>query len=447
VTGSLAPLRPLRLPPVYRERLANGLEVILVRHGASPLMSARLVIRAGSVCDPPGKEGLADLTAQLLRRGSLRRSAEALDEAVEFVGGSLSVGAAADWLSVRVSGPSVHARQLLDVLAEVIREPRFDGKEVEGARTRTAAELASDRDDAAAIADKAMARHLWGSHPYGNDGSGTPTSVGRLRREDVVAFHRALVGPRVSALCIVGQLDPVKALRLARRALGDWVAGPERAAPIAEPGACPGAGKVLLVDGPELTQSQVRLGWHTLGRADPDAIALRLVNHVLGGGFTSHLVKEARVRRGLTYGISSHFGWLGSAASHEIATSTRAAHTREIIDVSLAQVAGLRARGPSAAALLAAQRYMVGMYPSTVERGDSIATRLTEAWLFGLGGDWIDHYRERIVRVSHVEAVAVAKARLAPHPPAMVVVGNAEKIARRLSSLGPVRVQRLADFE
>ncbi|HEX4621907.1 MAG TPA: insulinase family protein, partial [Myxococcaceae bacterium] len=182
-------LRPIHLPPVQSFALGNGLGVKLVRHPRVPMATMRLLIRAGSDADPKGREGLADLTAQLLRRGTRKRSARALDEAVERIGGSLAIGCGADWLAMRISAPGVYLEPLLGLLAELIRSPKWDAAEFRSTRARALAELASDRDDPELVADRAIARQVWGAHPYGRAGSGTLASVGRLKRSDVSGYH------------------------------------------------------------------------------------------------------------------------------------------------------------------------------------------------------------------------------------------------------------------
>src|SRR4029077_11439310 len=156
-------------------------------------------------------------------------------------------------------------------------------------------------------------------------------------------------------LSIVGAVEVKNAAKLAHQAFRAWQGGPSAAPPPLPPPAVDGP-RVLLLDGPELTQSQVRLGWRGISRLHPDADTALVVNHVLGGSFTSRLMRAARVKRGLTYGISSHFDMRVHGGTFELGTATKVETTREIIDVSLGEIAAYR-KGPAAAELRAAQRY------------------------------------------------------------------------------------------
>jgi zinc protease len=439
-------LRPIRLPPVHAWALGNGLNVQLVPHARVPLVAMRMLLRAGSDADPKGREGLADLTAQLLRRGTKRRSARALDEAIEQIGGSLGIGCGADWLALRISAPSAYLDRLLALLAEVIRSPKWDASELRSTRARALAEIASDRDDPEWVVDRALARQVWGLHPYGKDGSGTLASVARIRRSDVAAFHEQWLGPRVGLLTIVGDIQVARAAAAVRRAFGGWRGGP--AAPVAVRAAppSPGAGKVLWIHRKDLSQSQIRIGWQAALPPDSGALPAILVNHVLGGSFVSRLVLAARVRRGLTYGIGSHLDWRVHGTSHEVSTSTATAQTGKMINVILDEISALKARGPRAQELAAAKQAIVGLYPASLERNESIASKLGDVWLFGLPGDWIERYRERVAAVSRADAARAAGRVLSPHPPAIVVVGNASRAARQLRALGPVKVVPLTEY-
>jgi zinc protease len=157
-----SPAAEVRLPPRTELTTANGLKVILARRGPLPLVSVRLVVRAGSALDPRGKEGLAAFTARLLRRGTAHRSADELNEAVEFVGASLAVGASEDSLTLGLTTPTAHLPEMLKVVAELAAEPAFPEREVASARDRLLAELANDLDDPADVADRGLLRAVWG---------------------------------------------------------------------------------------------------------------------------------------------------------------------------------------------------------------------------------------------------------------------------------------------
>lgn len=441
-----APSR-LELPPIEESVLPGGLTVLLARRPELPLVSIRLMIQAGSAMEPPDRHGLADFTLRLLRRGVTGMGADAINEAVEFVGASLDTGAAEDYAVLRITTPAEHVPAMLEMLGRLVREPSFPEEEVQSARARTLAELASDLDNPALLAERGIVRALWGEHPYGHEVAGSAAHVARFTREDVVRFHRERMGPRVAMLIAVGDLDPASFTAAAERAFRGWSGGPDTAPAL--PGLERAAleGQVVVVDKPDQTQSQVRIGVLAFPRAHPDYMPAYVVNAGFGGGFTSRLVDAIRVKRGLSYGAGSALdtlragGWLG------ISTFTKTASTREIIDVALEQAALLRRKGLTPSELARTQRYVSGTYPLRTETNEAIAAGIGESRLYGLGDDWMARFRERVHAVTPAEATRVAARHFFPGPPTIVVLGRAAEVQGQLSGLGPVRVWSSSELE
>jgi zinc protease len=436
---------PLTLPAIHESTTSSGLKVLAAERGPLPLVAARLVIRAGSATDPAGKHGLADFTARLLRRGTTKMSADEIDETIEFVGASFSVGANEDLLSFFVVTPAEHFPAMLSMLGQIVREPAFPEREFDMAKMRALAGFANDLDDPSVIADRAFTRALWGDHPYGHDVGGSTPHVLSFQREDVVRFHRERMGPRVALLTVVGAVSPKQVAEEAEKAFAGWEGGPE--APPELPAGEVATGRVLVVDKPEQTQSQVRIGGPGFRIGHPDYFPSTAMNIALGGGFTSRLVNEVRVERGLTYGIHSYFETMSAGGVFGISTFTKTDKTREIIDVSLAEVGKVRKGGIPTAELKKAQRYLAGLYPLRTETNESVAAVISDMRLNGLGDDWVEKFRERLLAVTSKQTVAVASKYLFPKSPLIVVLGRAEEVKQQLKGLGPVTVVPATDYQ
>jgi zinc protease len=424
----------------------DGLEVEVARRGRVPLVSVRLVVQCGSAQDPKERLGLADFTVRLMRRGTTRLDADALNEAVEFVGGTLAVFAAEDFVALAVTTPAEHLGDMLEVLAQMVREPTFPAHEFETERDRTLAQFANDLDDAGLLADRALQRAIWGSHPYGHDVAGNSASVQRLVRDDLVGFHRDYFGPRASRLVLVGAVDLPTARPLVERAFAGWRGGPSgpRVPPRLERAS--GEGKVLVVDRPSQTQAQVRLGGLAYCRGESTTFPAQIMNAALGGGFTSRLVREVRVKRGLSYGVGSSFETMRAGGSFSVSSFTKVKTTRALLDVTLGEMAKMRERGPTSAELKKAQEYLAGLFPLRVETNEAVASAMTDLWLYALGEDWVDSYRARIRAVTRAEAAEAAARFCFALPPAVVLVGPAEALQRAGEAFGEVTVVPGADF-
>jgi zinc protease len=440
--------RPLTLPTVTESTTSSGLTVLAAERGPLPLVSMRLVLRAGSATDPKDKHGLADFTVRLLRRGTARLSADAIDEAVEFVGASLATGVSEDLMSLYLTTPAEHFSAMLSVLGQLVCEPTFPEKEVALSRERSLAQFANDLDDASTVADRAFTRALWGKHPYGHDVGGSASHVGTFTREDAERFHRERLGPKGAMLVVVGAVKPELVAAEAEKAFAGWLSKDQlepQAAPPVEGVAQ--AGRILLVDKPDQTQSQVRIGGPGYRLGHPDYFPSTAMNIALGGGFTSRLVNEVRVERGLSYSVGSYFDAMNAGGAFAISTFTKTASTREIIDVVLGEVEKVRKGGITPRELKSAQTYLAGLYPMRTETNESIASILADIRVHGLGEDWVEKFRERLCAVTPKQVKAASAKYLFPQAPAIVLLGKASEVKKQLKGLGPITVVPVSEYE
>jgi zinc protease len=434
---TIAAGRGLRL---HRFQTPDGLSVTVAPRGRIPLVAVRLVLSSGAAVDPPGKQGLADFTMRLLRRGTAHRDAHALDEAIEFVGASLGLFAGEDQVAVALTTPAEHLPAMLEVLAELVRVPSFPEEEVRTERERSLGQFANDVDDPSLLAERALIRAAWAPHPYGHDVSGTRASVSRFTREDAVRFHADHFGPRPAQLFVVGAVDPDAVSAQVEEAFGAWAGGPEHGVELPPVEGMVQAGKVVVVDRPDQTQSQVRLAGPAYRRGAPVQFAAQVVNVALGAGFTSRLVREVRVKRGLSYGVGSSFDTLRAGGIFSVSSFTKVETTGQLLSVMRHEVDRMRGGGPTRAEVEKAQRYLAGLFPLRTETNESLAAVLADMALYGLGDDWLDCYRDRVRAVTRAEAREVAARYCFPEPPVTVVVGPAERLRPQLERFGPVSV-------
>jgi predicted Zn-dependent peptidase len=172
-----------------------------------------------------------------------------------------------------------------------------------------------------------------------------------------------------------------------------------------------------------------------------------VMNTVLGGGFTSRLVSEIRVKRGLSYGAGSSFEMMSAAGTFTVSSFTKTETVNELIDVSLAQVKKMKTKGPSATEVATVQRYISGLYPARLETNEAIAGAIADVVHYGLTDTWISHYRERIAQVTVEQAAAAAKKHLFGNQRAIILVGNAQALRPKVEQYGPVTVLSANDLE
>lgn len=446
---SAAPLSvaPLNLPPVNEQTLPNGLSVVTVERHDLPLVAMRLLVPTGAGRDPEGKAGLASMTGSLLRRGTASRNSEQIDDAIESVGGLLGVDVGYETTTLASTVPSEHAATALEVIADLVRHPSFPEAEYETAKRLTLAHLRNDLDDPSTVADRALVEFFYGQgHPYGSPVNGRTASVSSFTRDDVVRFHRDTYTPHRALLIFVGDIDATKARELATKVLGDWTGVKTQPLTIAPPTSSKGV-EILLVDKPDATQAQVRVAVPGLSRRDPRFFSAAMANTIVGGGFTSRLVDEVRVNRGLSYAVSTRVVALREFGAITYSTFTKTETVREILDVSFGVLDEFRAEGPTDEELDKAKRFVVGLYPSRVESIEGLAEALGAARILGLPFESISEYRTRIAEVPLERVKEAAKLYPSTSAARIVVVGNAVKIRPQLEGLGTVTIRKAVEFE
>jgi zinc protease len=440
-------LRPLKLPPHERRRLGNGLQLHLVPRGPLPLVAVRLVMRGGSVWDPPGRAGVADFASRLFRRGAGGRSADDISEAVDFVGAALGGYANEENVVLSLSAPSKHLEAMLELMGLVLQQPDFPPDEIESARRRTLAQLQNELDDPGTLAERAWARAMWGTHPYGHETLGQRRSIEALTRDDLLEFHRTRLSPRLAHLYVVGDIDVDRVTTVAERVFGTWTGGPEFAPMVPDWAGPNDAGHVIIVDKPEQTQVQVRIGAAGVRRGHVDHFPLIVMNAVLGGGFTSRLITEIRVKRGLSYGASSSFDMMSGAGTFLVSSFTKTKSVGTLLDVALGEVKKMRTKGPTPVEVDTMKRYISGLYPARLETNEAVAGAIADVQHYGLPDDWISGYRDRVNAVTAKDAGAAAAKHLFTDQRVIVLVGDARGLTSVAGKYGLVTVAKPADLE
>ncbi len=434
-----------RFSPPDRTILKNGLTVLVIERRGVPLVQIRMLVRAGATADAAGKEGAASLTARLLKRGTRGRTAQQFAEETEFVGGVIGAGASHDATSIGAEFATRDLEIAFNLFADMVLNPAFREEEVAREKRLLLAEIQGALDEPAAIASAALSRTVFAGHPYGRPPEGTRRSIGAITRADLAAFHEARYSPHNALLVISGDIQASQALPGAERHFGAWKRRGPGEPKIADPVPVRGR-QVVLVDRPEATQSQIRLGQVGLRRNDPDWVAAEVANGLLGGSFTSILNEEIRVKRGLTYSIRSWLSGRRAPGIWGISTFTKNETVLETIQLTLDQVRKARAGDWPEGALEKTRAYMAGQYPLRIESPEDLAGEVLSAEFFGLGADAIPGYPAK-VKGTGVEAVKKGAARVfADENLAIVVVGPAQMLREPLSILGPVTVRTPAEI-
>jgi zinc protease len=432
------PLRPAEFPPFRQETLPNGLRLVLIERHDAPLVSLSLAVPGGTAADPAGKEGLAQLTAELLARGAGGRTAEQIAAAAEAVGGSVAAGAGTDHLSVEADFLAADAPLAFELVADMAARPALPAAELEIARGALVSQLQVVQGTPAFLAQKHLAARLYGGHPYARLLS--PQSVRGITRDDVAAFAAARLRPRGALLIVAGDLDWARARALAERAFGGWTGAPAPLPSAPAPAARAGGPEILLVHRPGSVQSNILAGNLTAGPTDDRRAAATVAVHVLGGGMTGRLFTILREQRGWTYGsyasLSRPLGTGTFQANAEVRTEVTDSAVAEL----LAQLRRLRDEPVDEAELARTRDALVGGFPLGIVTVRQVAAQVRTGRLLGLPDDDLRTRRTALAAVRPADAQAAARAYVRPEEMTVVVVGDAPRVYEGLRRIAPVRI-------
>ncbi len=438
VPAADAPTTEYRVPHPVSRTLPNGLVVHVFEDHGLPSVYFRLLVKTGASSETADKAGLAAMTAEVMRKGTTTLTSQQLAEKVDFVGAQLEVGAERDF-SQAVAQARVQDRDLvLGLLADVVQHPTFVADEVGRARSQTQAAILQSRDNPGTIADEHFEALIHGSHPYARPLSGDEKSVGGLKREDLIAFHRTYWRPNNAVLAVAGDVRADEMFAAVEKAFGGWERAEVPPRPTITNPDLSGT-RVRLVDKPDLTQSQVRIGYVGLPRTTPDYFPVQVMNYILGGGgFASRLTAEVRAKQGLTYDISTSWAYGVDPGTFEIETFTKNATVKQAIDATFAVVRQYRDQGPTADELAKAKSFYLGAFPFLFESPGDVARQWLVAQFYGLGDDYFDKYRERMRAVTVEDVKRVAQKYLRTEPVVIVVAGRGDSVQAQLAAFGPV---------
>ncbi|MFM2068563.1 MAG: hypothetical protein RLZZ584_3472 [Pseudomonadota bacterium] len=383
------PVRPLELPRVQEFRLANGLTVIVVGPAGEgrplPLVSASLLLRTGSLADPADRAGLADLTATLLAKGATRSGkavdATTLARQAEALGGSLSTGAGADSTTVAMTVMPARLEAAVALMADVLRRPLLQAAELERARTQAIDGLRVSLSEPGGLASRVARKLWWGAGPAA--AVTTPASLQRITVADVTAFHRRWARPDRAALVLAGDIDLDGARRLAGKLLADWTAPADAAPELPAQPPAPGPQRLVMVDLPGAGQSAVVVLAPLVPDDSPERRTAQIANEVLGGGYSSHLNQEVRIRRGLAYGASSHVDLQRGGGGLVASAQTGNDKAVEVVRLMQGTVLAMAAEATPADELQARQSNLTGLYGRRFDTTDGMAGMVAGRWARG----------------------------------------------------------------
>jgi zinc protease len=428
--------RPFLAPEVKSAKLENGMQLYVVERKDLPKVAVRLTTRAGSMGDPHGKEGLASLETQVMKRGTATEKALEIDDALGDLGTSLDASADRETATLNFEVLKRNLVPALAVMADVATNPSFPSEELERERKIRLAELSQAENEPGSISSRVSSMLAYGrNHPYGRPTAGYPSTVEKITREDLVRFYDTYWKPGGSTLILVGDISLAEATDLAEHSFATWKGGAPP--PINVPPPQPvGPGKVFMVGRPDAAQTDVAEILPGPARNSPDYYSLSLANVVWGGAVGARLGMNIREDKGYSYGVFSF------PAPHEKYGMWRASggvqtnKTKESVVEFEKELKFIAGEEPvTEKELTDAKHNRVRGYAQQFESMDRVAGQIKELWTFGLPMTELQHEPDELEKATLASVNAAAQNYAKPSGATLLLVGDLSKIETGIREL------------
>lgn len=448
---AVSPPAALRLPPIQRATLPNGLTIRLVEMHEVPLVQITLSVKGGGRLDGD-RPGLAAFTANLLDEGAGALDAFGIARQAAFLGAELGTGAGWDYLYVSLNTPKRTLGESLDLMADVALRPTFKNSDATRERELRLAQIVQQRDQPGGMAALAFGAIVFpANHPYHRPLGGDSSSVAGFDSLTVRGFYQRVFRPDQAEMVITGDITLAEARAAIAQRFGKWI--PNRMAvlraAVVPPVARPAERTVDLIDKPGAAQSVIMIGSPGVNRTSPDYAAIEVMNTILGGSFSSRLNQNLRETKGYTYGAGSGFTYRPVPGPFV----ARAAVRTDVTDSSLVEffreLNAIRDSSVSPVELDRARNYIVFGLPSQFETTGQMAGQVSELLTFGLPPTYYTTFVGQVMKVGVADVERVARKYFDPNRVHVIVVGDVEKIRPGIEALklGPVTIRDLEGRE
>lgn len=434
----------VKLPPYSDHTLNNGLKVLTIEDHSLPYVTIGLLIRSGASDDLMGKSGLADLTASLLERGTKSKSADVIADEFGLLGSAFGSKTEYDYTYFSTSGLSTHQQKLFSLFFELITEPVFSSKEVNKMKSEMIAGIKRSYDQPSYVASRLYGQMLFGAHPYGRSPSGTVRDVEAIHQKDIIRFYLKNYRPNNSTLVLVGDINK-EIMSGIEKKLANWEARQLDIEDMPALSALSGM-QLQLADRPDLKQTEVCMGHYGVKRSIEDYQTLRVAETILSGGFTSRLMSEIRVKRGLTYGIQTSFDARKEIGPFTITANTRHEKVGELVRETLNVFSEFYKNGVSEQEVAEAKGFLQGVFPRSVETPEDLARMLVTLRFYGVQDNYLTNYIKNLQKISAEDVNRVIRKYYHPEQMRILIYGPKNKILDQLRPIGAIEVKKYQEL-
>ena len=414
----------LAILPIQHWQTSSGARVYFVENRDIPMLDLSIDFAAGAGMDRTDKPGVASMTNHIMRLGAEGMDEDDIARKTADIGAGVSGRFDSDraGLSMRTLSSRAEREQAIEVFTRILHKPVFPAGAFDREKTRLIGAIKESDIQPATIASLTFNRLIYGGHPYGQRSSGDVEAVGKITRNDLVAFYRRHYVVRDAVIAITGDVSRDEANTLAERITAGLPQSLDTPA-VLPPVEAKSQSATRMIPH-HASQSHIFVGTIGIARGDPDYFPLFVGNYVLGGGgFASRISEEVRQKRGLAYSAYSYFLPLAQKGSFVIGMQTRKDQAKEALDVTMKTLRDYVANGPTAKELDDAKKNLTGGFPLRIDSNRKIHDYLTVIGFYKLPLTYLDDFVSNIERVTAADIKRAFVAHVDPDKLVTVVVG------------------------
>ena len=435
----------VKIPAIWENELSNGLRVYGIENAEVPLVQFEIVIDGGLLLEDINKVGVSNLMARLMTQGTLKKTPQELEEAIQQLGAAINVFAGTEDVRIVVNTLARNYEPTLALVEEILLEPRWDAKEFDLVKQGTISQIRQQEAN-----PNATAQNNFNLLIYGKDNIrsrnilGTIESVNLITLDDLKNFYSKSVSPSVARMHVVGALDKTLITKPLREINKNWKSKKVEI-PVYKTPQPPTKSQVYFYDVPDAKQSVIRFGYPALAQTDQDFYPAAIMNYILGGGgFASQLTQQLREGKGYTYGINSNFSGTNSPGAFAIASGVRTNVTLESAQL-IKTILQDYPKNYSAKDLETTKGFLIKSNARAFETAGAKLNMLENISKYGWKYDYVKG-REQIVESMTVQQIKnLSQKYLNTDKMIWLVVGDAKTQLPRLKELGfgdPILIQK-----
>ena len=434
------PPKDVQFPEYFDTTLPNGINVLVIENKKIPAVSVRMVFKnAGSFHDG-NKFGLASLTAEMLNKGTMKRSANDISEEIDFLGGSLNAGSDWDGSYLSLSVLKKHLAKGIDILSDVAQFPAFSDEELSRVKEQRLSALLQAKDDAGSLSDKKFSQVVFGDFPYGNPPEGNESTVKAMTVTDLKDFYSGFYTSSNLIIAFVGDITVEEALKITDEKFSALKRGESFQKTSTSFSENFGRNKVYIVNKPGAVQSNLRIGHLGMARNNKDYIPVTIMNTILGGFFGSRINYILREKHGFTYGARSYFNPHLFSGDFSVDTDVRNEVTDTAVSLVIEELKRISTEEVTDKELETVKNYMTGVFPLQLETANAVATRVINLKLYDLPKDYYSRYISAINNLTKQDILNAAKKYIKPENIIIVISGEASVLKDKMARFGEVEV-------